>query len=395
MSESNRDSRFFVRCSRWPESSTWPVCPPLIPAVAFTARDAVHLNDVYEGRSPGYTYSREGHPNAASVAARVADLEGAEAACVAASGMGIISATLLALLSQGDHWVASDQLYGRTTRLAVQELPRLGVRCTTVSATDPDQFESAIESKTRVVFVELVSNPLVRVVDLDAIAEICRQKRSLLVVDNTFPTPLGCRPLARDANLVIHSATKMLGGHSDCMSGIVCGNGELIGQISDTVATWGMNPSPFDCWLVERGLETLHLRYAQAEQNAAALAKLLDAHAAVQRVWYPGLESHPDHDVARRLFGNHFGTMLAFELKGGRPAVDRFLAATRGRIPFAPTLGDVCTLLTHPLSSSHRRLDRSDAARLGITEGLLRVSCGVEPTDVLLECFGSALDLLL
>lgn len=392
--KTERRPDLLVRCSPWPESSTRPLVTPLVPAIAFVARDATHLNDVYEGKAAGFTYSREGHPNVASVAGRVALLEGAEAGTAAASGMGIISATLLTLLSAGDHWVASDQLYGRTTRLAREDLPRLGITSTLVPATDLKAYEAAIQPETRLVLVELVSNPLVRVVDIDALAQLCRDRNVLLVVDNTFPTPVGCQPLSRGADLVLHSATKMLGGHSDCMAGIACGRAELIAAISDTVATWGMNASPFDCWLIERGLETLHIRYAQAERNAAALARVLEEHPAVARVWYPGLASHPEHDIARRIFGDHFGTMLAFELEGGRPAVDRFLDRARPQIPFAPTLGDVCTLLTHPLSSSHRRVDREEAASQGINEGLLRVSCGVEPTEALIGCFTEALDAL-
>ncbi len=391
MSGPRRTRRFHVRRTRWPASTTEPLVSPLVPAVAHIAESATHLNRVYEGKLGGYTYSREGNPNADVVADRVAQLEGAEAGCVASSGMGIISAVLLSSLCHGDHWVASDQLYGRTIRLATQELPRLGVRCTTVPATEMGAYEAAIESNTRLVLVEVVSNPLVRVVDVAALAEICTARNVTLVVDNTFPTPVGFNPLAAGATLVLHSATKMLAGHSDCMAGIAVGPAPLIERLRDSIATWGMNPSPFDCWLVERGLETLRLRYEQAERNAKALATMLSTHPAVSRVWYPGLESHPDHRVACRLFGDRTGTMLSFELKGGRAAVDRFLQRAGQDLPFAPTLGDVCTLLTHPLSSSHRKLDPAEAERLGISEGLVRVSCGVEPTAELLDAFETAL----
>ncbi len=385
---------FDVRRGRWPTSSTRPLVPPIMPSVVYRADDTDHLDRVYRGEVDGFTYGREGNPNAVRIAERVARLEGAAAGCAASSGMGIIAAVLLTLLDRTSHWIASDQLYGRTLRLAREAFPRLGIATTVVPAADLDAFRSAIRSNTRLVLVEVVSNPLIQVVDIVALAELCRKHGILLVVDNTFPTPIGCNPLELGADLVVHSATKMLAGHSDCMVGIACGPRDLIEQVADTIATWGMNASPFDCWLLDRGLETLRLRYRQAERNAQTLARALREHPRVRRVFYPALPEHPSHSVAQRVLGEHPGTMLAFELAGNRTEVDRFLRAIGDAVPFAPTLGDVCTLLTHPLSSSHRRLTAEQAARAGIAEGLLRVSCGVEETEPLVEAFRHALDSL-
>ncbi len=366
--------------------------PPIVPSVVYCADDADHLDRVYEGEASGYTYAREGNPNATRVAERVARLEGAPAGCAASSGMGIIAAVLLTLLDRDGHWIATDQLYGRTLRLARRELPRLGIECTVVAGGDPDALRRAFRPNTRLVLVEVVSNPLIQVTDIVPLAEWCHEHDVLLVVDNTFPTPIGCNPLRLGADLVLHSATKMLAGHSDCMVGIACGPTELIDRIADTIATWGMNASPFDCWLLDRGLETLRLRYQQAERNAEVLARSLAAHRRVRRVFYPGLPDHPTHSAARRVLAEHFGTMLAFELDGSREDVNRFLHAIGDEVPFAPTLGDVCTLLTHPLSSSHRRLSPEEAARAGISPGLIRVSCGIEETEPLVDVFVRALD---
>jgi len=387
-------AEFDIRRTNWPPTSTRPLVSPIVPSVVYVADDTAHLDRVYEGLEAGYTYAREGNPNAAIVAARVAHLEGAEAGCAACSGMGIIAAVLLTFLDRQAHWIASDQLYGRSLRLARQELPRLGIDCTVVDAGELAAYEQAFRPQTRLVLVEVVSNPLIQVLDLPALAELCRRHGAMLVVDNTFPTPIGCRPLQHGATLVLHSATKMLSGHSDCMVGIACGPAELIARLNDAIATWGFNPSPFDCWLLERGLETLRLRYEQAERNAKALAHTLASHPRISRVLYPDHPEHPTHAVARRVLADRPGTMLAFELKGDRDTVEQFLRAISSDVPFAPTLGDVCTLLTHPLSSSHRRLSPDEARAAGISETLLRVSCGVEETGRLVDAFRRALDRL-
>jgi cystathionine gamma-synthase len=379
-----------VRRTPFPPSATTPLVPPIVPSAVFVARDADHMNRVYEGQEPGFTYAREGSPNAELLAAKIASLERAESGLVTSSGMSAVSAIVLGLLKAGDHIVAGNQLYGRTLRLVSQELPRLGFATELVDATDIAAVERAIRPGTRLLLVEVVSNPLLRIPDIAALAAAARARGVLLVVDNTFPTPLAFRPLSVGADIVFHSITKMLAGHSDVTLGAVCGTRELIAPIRDAIVTWGLNGSPFDCWLAERGLNTLELRVARGNANAAALADFFARQPAIRRVFYPGRADHPDHAVASRLLGDQFGNMVTFELGGGRDTVNRFMRALRS-IPFAPTLGDVSTMISHPAVTSHRGLTVAAREALGITEGTIRVSVGVEPFALLEEEFGAAL----
>ncbi|HJU72403.1 MAG TPA: aminotransferase class I/II-fold pyridoxal phosphate-dependent enzyme [Gemmatimonadaceae bacterium] len=365
--------------------------PPIVPSAVFVARDPDQMNDVYEGQEQGFTYAREGSPNAELLAAKIAALEEAEAALITSSGMSAVAAVILGLLKAGDHMLASNQLYGRTSRLVTQELPRLGFATDVADATDVAGFERAVRPSTRIVLVEVVSNPLLRVVDVAALGEMAKALGVLLIVDNTFPTPLALRPLTLGAHVVFHSITKMIAGHSDVTLGAVCGTRELLMPIREAVVTWGLNGSPFDCWLAERGINTLELRVARANANAAALADFLAEHPVVRRVFYPGRGDHPDHATARRLFGSQCGSMVTFELNGGRSSVNHFMRALR-TIPFAPTLGDVATIISHPAVTSHRGLTADAREALGIREGTIRVSVGVEELPLLVDEFRVALD---
>jgi cystathionine gamma-synthase len=364
--------------------------PPIVPSVVFAARDVDQMNGVYEGQEQGFTYAREGSPNAELLAAKIAALEGADAGLVTSSGMSAVAAIMLGLLKGGDHIVAGNQLYGRTMRLVGQELPRLGFATDLVDATDAAAVERAMRPDTRLLLVEVVSNPLLRIPDIEALAALARARGALLVVDNTFPTPLAFRPLALGAHVIFHSITKMLAGHSDVTLGAVCGSRELITPIRDAIVTWGLNGSPFDCWLAERGMNTLELRVARSNTNAAALAEFLARQPAVRRVFYPGRADHPDHAVARRLLGDQFGNMVTFEIDGGRETVNRFMQALQS-IPFAPTLGDVSTIISHPAVTSHRGLTAAAREALGIREGTIRVSVGVEAFALLEDEFSAAL----
>jgi len=379
-----------VRRTPFPPSATSPLVPPIVPSAVYVARDADHMNAVYEGQEQGFTYAREGSPNAELLAAKIAALEGAESAQVTSSGMSAVAAIVLGLLKSGDHIVASNQLYGRTLRVVSHELPRLGVASDLVDATNVATVEAAVRPNTRLVLVEVVSNPLLRVVDVNALAVVARSRGALLIVDNTFPTPLGLRPLSLGAHVVFHSITKMLAGHSDVTLGAVCASRELLSPIRDTIVTWGLNGSAFDCWLAERGMNTLELRVARANANAAALAAFLGRQSCVDRVFYPGRTDHPDHAVARRLFGDQYGNMVTFELGGGRQAVNRFMRGL-DLIPFAPTLAYVATIITHPAVTSHRGLTAEAREALGIREGTIRVSVGVEEYSLLEDEFRAAL----
>ena len=379
-----------VRRTPFPRSATSPLVSPIVPAAVFVVRDADHMNRVYEGHEQGFTYGREGSPNAELLAAKIASLEGAECGLITSSGMSAVAAILLGLLKAGDHVVAGNQLYGRTLRLVTQELPRLGFATDVVDATDVAAVERAIRPETRLLLVEVVSNPLLRVPDIVELGALARSRGVLFAVDNTFPTPLAFRPLALGAAIVFHSVTKMLAGHSDLTLGAICAARELAAPIREAIVTWGLNGSPFDCWLAERGMHTLELRVARANANAAALADFLARQPAVCRVLYPGRADHPDHAVARRLFGDQFGNMVTFEIAGGRDTVNRFMQALPS-IPFAPTLGDVSTIISHPAVTSHRGLTAAARDALGIREGTIRVSVGVEAFSLLEDEFFAAL----
>jgi cystathionine gamma-synthase len=369
------------------------VVTPLQPSVVYAAEDADALDAQYEGRVEGYAYAREGHPNAAVLGEKLDWLEGVTPAMgkgvVTGSGMAAAGAMFLALLKAGDHVVAGDQLYGRSLRLLTQDLPRWGVSASLVDATRAEAVAEAIRPETRLILVEVVSNPTLRVADMEGIAAVARERGVTLAVDNTFTTPRGFRPFAHGANVVIHSVTKLLAGHSDATLGWVAADApERNRALYDAAVSWGLTPSPFDCWLAERGLHSFDLRLERAGANAAALADALAETPGVAQVLYPGRADHPDHGRAKALLSG-FGNMVSFRLKGGRAEVNRLVRAAR-HIPFAPTLGDVGTTLSHPASSSHRGLTPEGRAALGIDEGFLRVSVGCEDAAQLIGEFRAA-----
>lgn len=377
--------------THWPEGAGRPIAPPLQMSVVYAADDPDALDAQYEGRAPGFTYSREGHPNAAALAARIAALEGAPAdGIVTGSGMAAITAALFALLGAGDRVVGGDQLYGRSLRLMAEELPRMGFRTALADPTDADAFRAALSDGARLVLVEAVSNPTLRVADMEGIAAAVREAGALLVVDNTFTTPAAYRPFEAGADVVLHSVTKLLAGHSDAMAGWVCARDPaLMRRIETTAVTLGLTPSPFDCWLAERGVLSFGLRHERASATAAALADALAGMEGVARVVHPGRADHPDHARAARLLGGRWGNMVSFEVAGGRTAANALARALEG-VPFAPTLGDVATTLSHPASSSHRALTPEGRAALGIGEGFFRVSVGLEPPEELIARFEAA-----
>jgi cystathionine beta-lyase/cystathionine gamma-synthase len=354
-----------------------PLSTPLFQSSVYTLPDLDALDRVINAEAPGFIYARDGHPNAKQLAQELAALEGASWAAVTSSGMAAITASLLALIQQGDRIVASHRLYGRTTQLLGQELSRFGIQSTFVDTSDVDAVRAALDTPTKVLFVETMSNPLVRLVDLEALAELAQERGCLLVVDNTFATPALVRPLQRGADLVVESLTKMIGGHSDVTLGLVCGTGDLLPQVAQVISIWGLAANPFDCWLALRGLATLPLRMRAASANAASLADWLAEQPAVAQVIYPGRSDHPDHELAQRLLADGFGHMLCFELKGGRDAVNRFMRQARG-IPFSPSLGHITTTCSHPGTTSHRYVSPAERRRQGIGDGLIRLSVGVE-----------------
>ncbi len=373
-----------------PESASHPVVTPLSPSVVYASETPDALDDQYEGRVHGYTYSREGHPNADVIAARLDKMEGVTGGVVTGSGMAAVSAVLLGLLSRGDHVIGGNQLYGRSLRLMKEDLPRLGIATSLADPSDAQAVRAAIRPETRMILVEAVSNPTLAVADIDALGDICREKGLRLVVDNTFTTPRGFQPFRHGADVVIHSITKLLAGHSDVMLGYaVSSDPEVNDRLRVFSVTTGLTPSPFDCWLAERGMLSFDLRFDRAQDTAALLADHLASLPGVKRVLYPTRGDHPDHARAMDLLNGQGCNMVSFELDGGRSAANAFARAADG-LCFAPTLGDVGTTLSHPASSSHRGLSEAERTALGLSEGFFRVSVGLEDPDTLKRIFSDA-----
>ena len=379
-----------VRRTPWPASSSRPVGTPLQPSVVYASADPDALDAQYDGSAFGYTYAREGHPNADVLAQKIDALEGASGGIMTGSGMSAIAAVFFGLLKSGDHVIGADQLYGRSLRMMREELPRMGIETSLVDPTDVGALAKAIRPNTRMILIEVVSNPTLRVADVTGIAALANERRVPLVVDNTFSTPRSFRPFEHGADIVVHSVTKLLAGHSDVTLGYaVARDPEIQAQITATAVTLGLTASPFDCWLAERGLYSFELRYDRAEENAVRLADALSGQPNVRQVLYPMRPDHPDHNRAVSLLNGRGGNMVSFRIAGGRDAANRLVRAAPD-IAFAPTLGDIGTTLSHPASSSHRALTPEGRAALGIDEGFFRVSVGIEDADLLIEEFTAA-----
>ncbi|MDW4496528.1 aminotransferase class I/II-fold pyridoxal phosphate-dependent enzyme [Sulfitobacter sp. D35] len=380
-----------VRPNALPESASRPVVTPLSPSVVYASDTPDMLDAQYEGRLQGYTYSREGHPNADVVGRRLDRMEGApHPGIVTASGMAAVSAVLLGLFKAGDHVIGGNQLYGRSLRMMNEDLPRLGLETSLVDVGDVEAVRAALRPETRLILVEAVSNPTLRVADIAGLARLAKETGVLLAVDNTFTTPRAFKPFEAGADIVIHSLTKLLAGHSDVMLGYAAAaDAALAERLRVFSITAGLTPSPFDCWLAERGMLTFDLRFDRAQATAQVLADHLSALGGVRRVIYPGRADHPDHARADALLEGRFCNMVSFELDGGRAEANAFTRAAEG-LSFAPTLGDVGTTLSHPASSSHRALSPEQRAALGIGEGFFRVSVGLEEPDALCAVFTEA-----
>lgn len=365
------------------------VSPPIVQSATFSAESDEQFAAVATETRGNAFYTRYGNPNHAQVAAVVAQLEGAEAGLVTASGMGAISTIALALLSAGDHVIVQRSTYGGTTSLVTGLLARFGVAFTQVDQTDTEAFVRALRPQTRLVLVETPSNPLLELTDLAAVVELAHANDALVAVDNTFATPVNQRPTEFGADLVWHSGTKYLGGHSDVSAGVVVGSADLVDRVWQTAIVTGSTLGPIDAWLLLRGIRTLSLRVDRHNANALALARAVEGHPAVRRVRYPGLPTHPQHELAGRQMTG-FGGVLSVELRDGRAAtglLDGLRLAKR-----AASLGSVSTLVVHPRSMWAGIVDAEQLAATGIGEGLVRVSTGIEDTEDLVADFLAALD---
>ncbi|HUT12746.1 MAG TPA: aminotransferase class I/II-fold pyridoxal phosphate-dependent enzyme [Thermoguttaceae bacterium] len=383
---------FATRAVHHPQANapSTPVATPLYQTSTFEAADAATIARYAEQTQPPAYYTRWGNPTTEVWEKVIADLEGGEWGLAFASGMAAISTTLLGLLAPGDHVVAGASLYAATTEVLSKDLPGLGIDVDFVDPTDEEAFARAVKKNTRMFYLETPTNPTLRLTDLTAVCRLADEMGITVVVDNTFASPYNQRPLADGADVVVHSATKYLSGHSDVVAGCVVTDRETAERLWHKRTMLGGCLDPFAAWLLLRGVKTLALRMERHNRNALAVARALESHRAVSRVMYPGLCSHPQHELAMRQMTG-FGGMVGFEVAGGRAAGVRVVESTRLAL-LAVSLGGVETLIEHPASMSHAPLDDEQLRRAGIPPGWIRLSVGIEDPEDLIADLQQALD---
>lgn len=348
---------------------------------AFAFRDADEARDAVSGAADAFVYSRWGNPSVRAFEQKMAALEGAEASVALASGMAAIYGAITSLVGAGDHVLIPEAVYGETVRALAVRLVRFGVTFDAVDMTDLGAVERGLRANTKVVWTETPANPTLAITDLAAVAKLAHARGVLVVTDSTFATPALQRPLAHGVDLVVHSATKGIGGHGDAVGGVVAGAEERVRRVADEmVRAAGAPLSPMNAFLLARGAQTLHLRMRESSASALTLAERLAADARVAKVHYPGLASHPGHAVAARQMCRGFGPVLAFEIRGGLEAGKRFYNAVK-LVTRAVSLGDVRSLVTHAATTTHAAVPAEQRARAGITDGLLRLSVGIEDVE--------------
>lgn len=348
-----------------------PVVPPLMQSSTF-------VNPV--GSDEEVLYTRYGNnPNQVTIGRKYAMLEGADEALFLSSGMGATALAHLAVLRPGDHLVSSAWIYGGTRRLFDEEFGRFGIEVSYANPDQPRQWRKAIRKSTRAIFLETPTNPLVRVLDVNPLAQIAREYGFALLVDATFASPINFRPIEHGADVVISSATKYLNGHTDVIAGAVAGTSSIIEEVTRLMRLWGQSIDPHSAWLIDRGLRTLDVRMERHSKNGMAVAKWAESHPAIVRVSYPGLKSHPDHELAEKLLDN-YGGMMGLEIKGGVKATEKFLKKLRV-VTHAPSLAGAESLISEPRLTSHAHMSPEERAKMGIPDGFVRLSCGIEDAD--------------
>jgi methionine-gamma-lyase len=384
-------TRAIRAASRVPPAPQPPVNVPIYQSSTFEVSSAQELAELLEFARPGHSYSRYSNPTHAALESALAELEGAEACLVTASGMAAIHAVMLSMLSAGDQVVIPRAVYGGVVGLAQAVLGRSGIEVVAVDTTDAESVRAAIGERTRLLWLETISNPTTDMADIATLTGIAHERGVSVAVDNTFASPYLANPLSLGADVVMHSTTKYVGGHSDITGGAILGSSERIHAAREIVINAGGNAAPLEAFLALRGLKTLALRMERHSLNALCVARALEDAPGVAAVRYPGLESHPQHDLAARtLRGGMAGGMLSLDLAGGREAGERFLDRLKVAV-HATSLGSVETLCSHPASSSHRQLGEAELARAGLTPGMVRVSIGLEdPEDLVADLTAAA-----
>lgn len=383
------DTEILYRGSQVEGESLHPESPAIYHATAYIMADLDEYEDVNSGKG-GYLYNRTANPNRDGLAQVVSYLEKGEQSIICSSGMAAISTALLAFLKAGDHLVASKAIYGETIELFENLLAKFGVQITLVDFTDLDAIRAAIGPETKVLYTEVIANPLITVVDLDAIAQISKEAGTLLMVDNTFSTPFVIRPLEHGADLVIHSLTKFFNGHSDVTAGSVTGSAALIKAAAAAQLMLGCCADPNSSWLALRAVRTMGLRVRKQLKNAQLLAQLLDKDPRVDHVNYLGLESHPQHALASRLLLGGYGPMISFHVADDREKVNDFIHRLK-LVKYLGTLGGYRTSIAHPATAFRLDFPPEKLLEMGMTEGLIRISTGVEDMEDLAEDFTQAL----
>ncbi|MCX7752164.1 MAG: aminotransferase class I/II-fold pyridoxal phosphate-dependent enzyme [Blastocatellia bacterium] len=368
---------------------TRAVAPPIFQTAVFELEDAAAGARFAQEIAPTEYYTRWGNPTTRQAETLIAALEGGERALALSSGMAAVATAVFACVTSGEHIVAGRSLYAATMELFRNMLPRLGIEVTFVPPTDPENFRRAIRPNTKLIYVETPSNPRLDVTDLSAVAHLAREHGIFTIADNTFATPYNQRPLQLGIDAVVHSATKYLGGHHDLTAGAIVGSAVFIERCWQHAKLFGPTLSPFEAWLLIRGMKTFGLRLERQNANAQRIAEFLETHPQIERVFYPGLPSHPQHDVARRQMRG-FGGMVAFEVKGGREAGRRLVESVRV-ITLAVSLGGVTSLIQHPASMSHGPIPEEERRATGITESLIRLSVGIEDVEDLIADLDQAL----
>ncbi len=392
-----KDAKFATRAVHAGEShckETGALRVPIYQSSTFVFESAEQGARRFAGEEPGYIYTRLGNPTQTALEKKMADLEGGEAAIAVASGMAAVSGVVLALLQAGDHMIASDTLYGCTHALFAEMLPKWNIEVDFIDMTEISNIKAAIKPNTKVIYTETPANPTLTLVDLESLANIAKEHQNITtVVDNTFMSPYLQNPIALGIDVVIHSATKYIGGHGDTIAGIIVGPQELIDIIRmTTIKDIGGIIAPFDAFLLLRGLKTLTVRIDRINENAMQVAKFLKNHPAVDKVYYPGLPDHPQHELAKKQ-QRGFGGVIAFELKDGLDA-GRQLMNTVNLCILAVSLGDVDTLIQHPASMTHSVVPQEEREAAGITDGLVRLSVGIEHVEDIIADLQQALDQL-
>ena len=368
-----------------------PLLPPIYQNSTFRFQTAAECASAFIDEESGYVYTRWGNPTQDVLEQKLAVLEAGETALATASGMGAISTALLTALAEGGHVVAMETLYSATYNLLNEDLTRMGIETTFVDATDPSTVESAIRPDTKVIYLESPTNPLLKLVDLAACAEIAKAHKITSIIDNTFATPCGQQPIALGIDVVLHSMTKYLSGNGAVIAGAIVAKKEFTERAKKgALRNFGAAISPFNAWLTLLGIPTLPLRFRQHCENAASIAAFLETHPAIAWVRYPGLPSHPQHELAKRQM-NEFGGMITMELKGGRAAGETLV--NRLQIcSLAVSLGDVRTLICHPASTTHSHVPTEVRQQTGITDGLVRLSIGLEDAADIIADLSQGLD---